>query len=360
MLKKILALLLISAFIITMLPVSTAYAYDELKNTDPEKYYIMLDLKNQIVTVYEKDDNGEYSKIVRRFVCTSGRTESNVVVDPENPNAPIDPMDLPKPTPTGIFKIGGRERFGKFAAFGGTYARYWTQVVNGIYFHSIMFDARDVDTLQSSAFRRLGSKGSHGCVRLYVEDAKWMYYYACPGTTVEITNKLPADRTTAKKLKTSLSFSDYNAMQKKIFDNDELPNLTAWVVKDNADMRTGNGFNDKVIKRLSIDTEVEILQSAEPWCKVKYDGKEGYIRTAYLTFEKGTINSKEDADIMDSIAWLYAEPSEDSETMVRIPVFSSVKIIEPDKDGWTKVQFWDDIGYVETKYIEKGWGVIRD
>ena len=71
--------------------------------------------------------------------------------------------------------MGARERFGKFAAFAGEYARYWTQVVDGIYFHSIMFSQRDITKLKSSPYRNLGSKGSHGCIRLYVEDAKWLY-----------------------------------------------------------------------------------------------------------------------------------------------------------------------------------------
>ena len=59
----------------------TADALDELKNTDPDRYYILLDLRNQIVTVYERDEAGEYTRIVRRFLCTTGRTE----VDPEDP-----------------------------------------------------------------------------------------------------------------------------------------------------------------------------------------------------------------------------------------------------------------------------------
>src|SRR5690606_28353932 len=107
-------------------------------------------------------------------------------------------------------------------------ARYWTQIVGGVYFHSIMFSKRDTNTMQSSAFRNIGSKGSHGCVRLYVEDAKWLYYYACPGTTVNVTNSIKSNNAARKALKTKMSFSQYNAFQKKIYDNEELPNPTAW------------------------------------------------------------------------------------------------------------------------------------
>lgn len=363
MLKKVLGLIIIAAFVFSLFPAETAFASDELKNTDPEKYYIVLDTKNEIVTVYEKDKNGKYTKIVRRFLCTSGKTEGKMIPDPETGELIDDPENPATPTPSGIWKIGGRERFGKFAAFGGTYARYWTQIVEGSFFHSIMFDKRNVNTMQSSAYRNMGTRASHGCVRLYVEDAKWLYYYACPGTTIEVTDSLRADNAAKKKLKSKMSFSAYNAFQKKIYDEAELPNPVAWVVKDKADMCTGNAGSagtNKVIKRISEGEQVEVLQTAEPWCKIKYGGKEGYIRTAYLTFEQGNMNSKSDADIMKSTTWMYTETSAKSERITKVPTNSSIKIIEPAKDGWTKIQYWYNVGYVQTKYLTKGWGVIRN
>ncbi len=327
-----------------------ALAYDELKNTDPDKYYILLDLKNQIVTVFEKDENGEYTKVVRRFTCTSGRTELD----------PLDPEDEGTPTPKGIWKIGAHERFGEFTAFGGTYAQYWTQIVGGVYFHSIMYSKRDVNTLQSGAFRRLGSRGSHGCVRLYVEDAKWLYYYACPGTTIKVSTTEESDRETAKLLKTKMSFSEYKEFQKNIYDEPELSNPLAWVVKEDADIRTGNGSNDHVVKRLPVGTEVEVLHIAEPWAKVKYENREGYIRTAYITYKQGTMMSREDADIMKRTEYMYALPGEESSEITKVPEYASVTILEPDKDGWTKIRYWHEEGYVDTRSLNKGWGVIED
>jgi uncharacterized protein YgiM (DUF1202 family) len=288
---------------------------------------------------------------VRRFICTTGRTELD----------PLDPEDEGTPTPTGVFKIGGRERFGKFLNFGGTYARYWTQIVGGVYFHSILFDKRDINTLEHSAFRNLGSNVSHGCVRLYVEDAKWLYYYACPGTTIKITNSEPSNRPMKKLLKTKLSFDEYNALQKGIYDIDELPNTKAWVVKDGAEIRTGNGNEDRIVKRLEVGTEVEVLQNAEPWCKVKYEDREGYILTAYITFENGKMMSSETADIMKKTVWLQSMANDEADyRIVKIPKYCSVKILEPDKDGWTKVRYWDDEGFVPTNALTKGWGVTQN
>ncbi len=332
------------------IPPRTALAYDELKNTDPDKYYILLDLKNQIVTVFEKDDNGEYTKVVRRFICTSGRTELD----------PLIPEDEGTPTPSGLWKVGGHERFGEFTAFDNTFAQYWTQIVGGVYFHSIMYDRRDIDTLQGGAYRRLGSKGSHGCVRLYVEDAKWLYYYACPGTTVKVSNTEKSDSAMRKLLKSKMSFGDYKAFQKTFFDMPELANPKAWIVKEDADIRTGNGNNDHVVKRLPLGTEVEVLQIAEPWAKVKFENREGYIRTGYITFKQGVMMSKEDADILKKTVYIYASPDEDSEKLTKVPEYSSVAVTEADKEGWTKIRYWGVEGYVETKALTKGWGVIHE
>ena len=106
--KKCLSLLLALLFVSAALALPrSAQAKDELKNTDPDKYYIVLDLNNQIIPVYEKDAAGEYTRVVRRFICSTGRDK------PSEGSA----IDDSTPTPTGIWKIGGRERFGKFANF---------------------------------------------------------------------------------------------------------------------------------------------------------------------------------------------------------------------------------------------------
>lgn len=334
--------------IATLLLPAPALAYDELKNTDPDKYYVLLDLKNQVVTVYERDEAGEYTRIVRRFICTTGRTK----LDPE------DPEDQGTPTPRGIWKAGARERFGKFAAFGGEYARYWTQIVGGNYFHSIMFSNRTVDTLKSGAYRSLGNNVSHGCVRLYVEDAKWMYYYICPGTTINVSNNEPRNNEMKKALKYSMAFKDYDAFQKKIYDEPELENLKAWVVVDGSPVRTGNGSNDRVLFKLKEGEEVEVLQSGDPWVKVKYNDREGYIKLAYVTYEQGVLRSREDADVIKATAYMYEGPSKDSKPIVKVPTDTSVYVYGEEVDGYTKIAYQNEVGYIKTSALTKGWGTI--
>jgi uncharacterized protein YgiM (DUF1202 family) len=160
-----------------------------------------------------------------------------------------------------------------------------------------------------------------------------------------------------------MSFSKYNAFQKKIYDLKALPNPVAWVVKSKAEMCTGNAGKpgtNKIIKRLPKGAKVEVLQTAEPWCKIKYKGREGYIQTAHITFEQGKMNSTSKAHIIKSTTWMFETASSKAAKITKVPTLSSVKVLEPSKSGWTKIQYWYDIGYIQTKYLKKGWGVIRE
>ena len=350
-LKRKLCLTFAVAFLLTALSFpKTAAARDELLNDDPDKYYIVLDLNNQIVTVYEQGESGEYDQIVRRFLCTTGRTD----VDEE------DPEDHATPTPRGVWKIGGRERFGKFANFSGEYARYWTQIVGSIFFHSIMFGDRTVDSMKRSAFSNIGKNVSHGCVRLYVEDARWLYYYACPGTTIEVTNDLPSDRALRKALKSPMSFSEYNAFQKTITDGPELPNEKAWVTVPGARMRKGSGATFNTVAKLDVGDELEVLMKGEVWVKVKFGKKEGYVKRGYISYKEGQMDTREDATLVKTTEWIYTEPNASAARICKVPAQTSVKVLETLDAGWTKIAYQNEEGYLKTSRLTTGWGEMMD
>ena len=328
----------------------TASARDEMKNTDPDKYYILLDMRNQYVTVFEKDSKGEYTRIVRRFLCSSGKTKA--IGEGEENKA--------TPTPAGKFRVGAKERFGKFAAFGAEYARYWTQIIRGIYFHSIMYGNRTVNTLKRSAFNHLGNNTSHGCVRLYVEDAKWLYYYCPTGTLVNVSYSEPSHPEIAAALRSQLSFRDYNALQKGFYDTAEQPNKTAWVSVDNAEVRSGNGTNDEHITNLKKDTAVEVLQEGDPWVKVEYGkNREGYIKLAFLTYEKGVMESKKDADIVIGTTPVYSRANDESKVLFQLPDSTSVRILKS-SGKYNLIESNGKQGYVKKARMTKGWGTIRE
>lgn len=142
-----------------------------------DKYRLIVDVYHQVVMAYTKDANGRYTVPVRYMVCTSGSYRT--------------------PTPLGVFSAGShRPRFGMFVN-DGVYGQYWTQVVGRIYFHSLLYSRRDASSYTTTSYKLLGTRGSHGCIRLLVPDARWVYYHIGPGAKVEVRAGSKNDTATA-------------------------------------------------------------------------------------------------------------------------------------------------------------------
>jgi|GEM_PF-1492651 len=143
----------------------------------PDTYRVVIDVYHQVVLVYGRDGSGQYTVPVRFMVCTTGKQKT--------------------PTPIGTFRSAGRRvRFGFFADY-DVYGQYWTQINRGIYFHSLLYTERDANYYTNSSYRNLGKRESHGCVRLLVPDARWIYYHIAPGTQIEIRGGSKSDLLTA-------------------------------------------------------------------------------------------------------------------------------------------------------------------
>lgn len=138
---------------------------EELKELPKDDgYTVEVDLTNCIVTVFARDGS-----TVLQALCTVGKKET--------------------PTPAGEFKMGGqRERFGYFEKY-DCYAQYWSQIDGEIFFHSVLYNEPDGNTLIKATYRNLGRATSHGCVRLTVPDAKWIYENVGVGSKVIIHEK---------------------------------------------------------------------------------------------------------------------------------------------------------------------------
>lgn len=142
-------------------------------------YRLVVDVDKQRVFVYAWDGEG-YTSLVREMICSTGTIET--------------------PTPVGIFneKTGPMNRWHKFRAY-NCWAEYSYIIEGGIMFHSVLYYNRvDPATgeqthgyLDQSSVDNLGTRQSHGCVRLPVEDAQWIFFNCPRNTEVEIIQLNP-------------------------------------------------------------------------------------------------------------------------------------------------------------------------
>ena len=124
--------------------------------------------------------------------------------------------------------------------------------------------------------------------------------------------------------------------------------------------RKGSGATFDAICRLDVGTELEVLLKGEVWVKVRYGKREGYVKRGYITYTKGVMDTSADATLLKTTEWIYAEASTDSARICKIPAQTSVKALETTGDGWTRLRYWTETGYVRTSRLTTGWGAIMD
>lgn len=95
-----------------------------------------------------------------------------------------------KSTPTGNFRLLDKLRWHEL--MGPSWGQYCSHITSDILFHSVTYSQLgNIHTLSASAFNKLGQPASHGCIRLTVQSAKWMYDNLPIGTPVYISDSVP-------------------------------------------------------------------------------------------------------------------------------------------------------------------------
>lgn len=155
-------------------------------NSNTTPYYIKVNYGAQVVTIYQKDSNGDYTVPFKSMVCSTGSA-------------------TPK---SGVYSIPSRWRWG--ALFGNVYGQYVTKITGNILFHSVPYLRNgDASSLEYWEYDKLGTYASAGCVRLTVNDAKWIYNNCANGTKVEFYSSSdtgPLGKPSAKRIG---SYPDY-------------------------------------------------------------------------------------------------------------------------------------------------------
>lgn len=281
------------------------------------KYMIKINKQKNTVTVY-KNKSGTY-KPYKAFVCSVG-----------------------KKTPLGRFRIFQKHRWRPLVD--STYGQYCTRFVGHILFHSVWYHKPNPATLSNEEFNKLGTTASHGCIRLTVQDAKWIYDNCQMGTTVVIYNSKdpgPLGKPDAIKLPKGIGYdptdiwSAGNPYLKKKPKITGAKNRTISYGDSGYDIMKGinakntTGFNVK--KRVEVSIKYRINKDSSYKKVKKVDtGKPGSYRVTYQLTDE--IGRKTKVTVIHKVLEKPIENKDDpqiEQTPAPVPTPDSVTVSEP-------------------------------
>lgn len=155
------------------------YYVNDVKQTDVRSvlgaqstYKIQVNRTCNTVTIYAKDGSNGYIIPVVAFACSVGLPQT--------------------PTYTGNYTVGAKYRWKTL--MGPSWGQYATTVSGqpGVYFHSVAGANKTSYNLSPVEYNKLGSAASHGCIRLNVRDAKWIYDNVPAGSSIYIYDSATA------------------------------------------------------------------------------------------------------------------------------------------------------------------------
>lgn len=142
------------------------------------KYQIEVNISTNTVIVYAKDGKNGFIIPVKAMVCSCGVAGHATI--------------------TGNYS--NLRRAGKWhTLYYGTYGKYCTRISGPYLFHSVVYSKNgDSYSLQADEYDKLGKLASHGCIRLSVKDAKWIYqnYNKCSVKLFRSSKKAPLKKPT--------------------------------------------------------------------------------------------------------------------------------------------------------------------
>lgn len=162
------------------------------KNVGGTRHRLEVNCEQNVVNVYEKDENGEYTNCIKAMLCSIGPA-------------------TPRSGTYSLKKYGGWEWKG---LFGDVYGQYATQITGNILFHSVPYTEKyNKASLEYWEYDKLGTPASMGCVRLTVRNAKWIYDNCASGTKVMFysdANPGPLGKPTEQKISSEGNYNSWD------------------------------------------------------------------------------------------------------------------------------------------------------
>ncbi|MGI6721444.1 MAG: L,D-transpeptidase [Anaerovoracaceae bacterium] len=159
--KRMLPILLAVVLALTMCSTSMLANTDSAQAKASTRYWLKVNKTRNVVTAYKRM-NGRW-KPIRAMLCSVGKPST--------------------PTPGGTYHMGYKQRWGPLD---GCWGQYVCQITRDYLFHSVWYYTPSHGNQATAEFNKLGRAASHGCVRLAVIDAKWVYDHCRKGTKITI------------------------------------------------------------------------------------------------------------------------------------------------------------------------------
>lgn len=164
--KKILKTLFFSMLAILMtnlLPVCEKNVWAD------EDYKIVVNRTKNFVTVYQKDEAGQYKMPIKIMACSTAKDVAS--------------------TPLGRFKLEQKKEWRENKD--KTFSQYVSKITDFVWFIGGIYKTESAGDLITTSYNLLGEPGAAGndCIMLSVADAKWIYDNCKEGTSIEILVK---------------------------------------------------------------------------------------------------------------------------------------------------------------------------
>ena len=143
-----------------------------------------------------------------------------------------------------------------------------------------------------------------------------------------------------------------------------IANKTYRVTTNLLNVRSGAGTNFKIIGVLSQNQTLTILDSTNAWYRIKFNGKDGYVKGSFLTaidnvksinrestISKETVTEKNLYKVNADIINIRSIPSTQGNIVGKLYNGNSVNLLENMANGWSKINHNGKIAYVKTEFM---------
>ncbi|WP_338659690.1 SH3 domain-containing protein [Paraclostridium sordellii] len=128
------------------------------------------------------------------------------------------------------------------------------------------------------------------------------------------------------------------------------------VAATSLNVRSGPSTSHGIIGSLKNNEKVEVISESNGWSKIKYNGKEGYVSSAYLKDSNEGGTSKPDVEtkikvVVATSLNVRSGPSTSHGIIGSLKNNEKVEVIS-ESNGWSKIKYNGKEGYVSSAYLK--------